>query len=75
MNCKEYQSLLPQEKTEYIGKLLHSVQSDSKLFEVGQRIIKAATKAKLFEGVEIAAPDWEFTPPDETILNEQNQTD
>lgn len=64
-NCKEFQDLLPKEKAEYVGRLIHSCQSDTKLYEAGLRIIKAATKAKLFEGVAIHPPDWDNVPPDE----------
>jgi len=62
MNCHEFTNLLPKEKTEYIGSLIHACQSDSKLYEMGLRIIKQATKKGLFEGVSIHPPDWDNVP-------------
>lgn len=57
-NCKEYQELTPFEKKEYIGSLIHAVQSDPNLFKEGQRIINKAIARGLFEGVIInAAPE------------------
>ena len=52
-NCGEYLLLTPKERTEYIGMLIHACQSDAKYFEMGQRIIKAATRKGIFEGVTI----------------------
>ena len=66
-NCKEYQDLLPKEKAEFIGMLVHCVQSDSELFETGQRLIKKAIKKKLFEGIVIHPPDWNNVPPDDVV--------
>lgn len=54
MNCGEYLLLTPKERTEYIGRLIHSCMSDSLLFAAGQKIIKSAEKKGLFEGVIIA---------------------
>ena len=53
MNCKEFQDMIPKERTEYIGELIHACMSDSKFFSVGKKIIKDATKMGLFAGVKI----------------------
>lgn len=53
MNCKEFQDMIPKERTEYIGELIHACMSDSKFFSVGKKIIKDATKMGIFEGVTI----------------------
>lgn len=53
-NCGEYLLLTPKERTEYIGKVLHAVMSDSTLFEAGKMIIRKAERKGLFEGVVIA---------------------
>jgi len=54
MNCPEFQTMIPKERTEYIGSLVHACMSDSKLFAMGERIIKQAIRKGLFEGVVIA---------------------
>lgn len=51
MICKEFDELTPQEKTTYIGQLVHSVQSDSELFKTGQMLISVAKKKGLFDNV------------------------
>ena len=62
MICKEYEHLAPHERQQYIGKLLHSCMSHSKLFLYGQRIIEAAESIGVLDGVEIAPENYSFTP-------------
>ena len=57
MVCKEFDSLSPKEKTEYIGQVVHSIQSDSALFEIGKEIIRLGEIKGLFEGVTILPTD------------------
>lgn len=52
-NCGEYLLLTPKERTEFIGKVLHAVMSDSLMYAAGQRIIKLAEKKGLYTGVTI----------------------
>lgn len=63
MNCPEFQELIPKEKTEYIGMVLHACMSHEKFYSIGLKIIKDATKMGLFQGVQINPP----TNPD--IIN------
>lgn len=65
--CTEFQNLLPKEKAEYVGMLVHACQSDSELFETGKKLIAKAIKRKLFDGVSIHPPDWNNVPPDDSI--------
>lgn len=51
MICAEFDQLSPQEKTEYIGKLVHAVQSDSHFFKLGTLLIRDAKKEGLFDNV------------------------
>lgn len=67
MNCNEFQELLPREKTEFIGSLIHACQSDSQLFLRGQNIIKAAQKKGLFDGVAIHPEDWDSVPVNQIL--------
>jgi hypothetical protein len=53
MLCPGYQKLLPREKRDYIGELLHAVQSDDELFELGSEIIQVAYRRGIFDGVKI----------------------
>lgn len=55
MNCEKYLSLLPKEKMEMIGKIVHGLQSDNEIFNKVEALIKLAEKKKLFEGVVINA--------------------
>jgi hypothetical protein len=43
MNCLSYRLLTPKEKTEFIGQLLHVVQSDEYSFSKAKKIIQRAT--------------------------------
>lgn len=66
MNCDNYQMLLPKEKIELVGKLIHAIQSDNEIFNRAEALIKLAEKKKLFEGVKInPAPQ----PDNETNTN------
>lgn len=56
MICTEFDELSPKEKTEYIGALVHSVQSDSDLYSMGQEIINMAKMKGLFDRVVILPP-------------------
>lgn len=62
MICSEFDKLTAMEKSVYIGELVHSVQSDSGLFERGKTIIEAAKEYGLFEKVTILPPTEEFKP-------------
>ena len=42
MLCKEFEELLPIEKTEMVGKIVHAIQSSTEAFKDGQRLIKKA---------------------------------
>lgn len=53
MNCHEYSELTPPEKIEFVGKLVHACLNDSKLYQMGQRIITTAEKKGLYQGVTI----------------------
>ena len=66
MNCVEFQDLIPKERTEFIGELVHACMSDSKLYEMGQKIIRAAIRKGLFDGVTIN-PIEEITPEPNNI--------
>lgn len=51
--CTQYMELTPKERTEYIGKLLHSVQSSNELFMAGKRLIDKGERLGLYEGITI----------------------
>jgi hypothetical protein len=53
MICEEFDKLTPKEKTEYIGQVVHSIQSDPALFEMGKEIIRIGTIKGLFDRVTI----------------------
>lgn len=53
MNCDEFIKLTPIEKSNYIGSIAHCCMNDSKLFEIGMKMIKRGVKMGLFENVEI----------------------
>lgn len=53
MLCKEFEELLPIEKTEMVGKIVHAIQSSTEAFKDGQRLIKKAELLGLYEGVTI----------------------
>lgn len=53
MLCNEYMRLTPKEKRDYIGELIHAVQSDVEYFEKGLEIILLAYNKGLFDGVTI----------------------
>ena len=53
MNCTTYQKLTPKEKVEFIGKIVHAIQSSEYCFQLGEQIIKVGENQKVFEGVTI----------------------
>lgn len=53
MNCEKFMCLSPVERIELIGKIVHAIQSDDKLFAEGQKIVKRAETLGLFNGVTI----------------------
>jgi hypothetical protein len=59
MICEEFEKLTPKEKTEFIGQVVHSIQSDSALYCMGQEIIRLGQIKGLFEGVTILPNDIE----------------
>jgi hypothetical protein len=59
MICDEFEKLTPKEKTEFIGQVVHSIQSDSGLYSMGQEIIRLGKIKGLFEGVTILPEDTE----------------
>lgn len=66
MNCDKYQKLVPREKSQFIGLLLHAVQNDDEFFELGALIINKAENKGTFENVTILpAPIQE--PPSENF--------
>jgi stalled ribosome rescue protein Dom34 len=55
-NCKEFQELSVKEKWEYVGKVVHSIQNDSRLFAIGCDIINRAEKSGVLDDVLINPP-------------------
>lgn len=53
MICQKFDELTPKEKTEYIGAVVHAVQSSDNLYSMGQEIIRLGNLAGLFDGVKI----------------------
>lgn len=56
MICESFDLLSHKEKIEFIGKLVHSVQSDNNLFIVGQSIIRQAEETGILDDVVINPP-------------------
>lgn len=56
MNCDNYTNLLPKERIDMIGKLIHATQSSNEIFNRAKVLIKQAEKMGLFEGVTINPP-------------------
>ena len=65
MDCPEYQRLLPKEKVEFVGMLLHACQSHSTFYEAAQKIIRRANKLGVYEGVAIQPDNWSPVPESE----------
>lgn len=61
MNCTNYLDLSPQEKINFIGKMIHAIQSDNEIFNRAEILIKKADKQGIFDGVTINPPT---TTPD-----------
>jgi hypothetical protein len=57
MICEEFEKLTPKEKTEFIGKVVHAIQSSTKLYLMGKEIIGLGEIQGLFEGVKILPRD------------------
>lgn len=51
MICNKYQSLEGFDRSLYIAKLLHAVQSSDELFEIGEKIIELALVRGFYEKV------------------------
>ena len=51
--CKKYEELTPFERVEFIGKLVHAVQSDDNLFFAAKCLIDTGQDLGVFEGVTI----------------------
>ena len=67
MNCVEYLELTPRERADYLGELIHSCQSDSKFFSLGEKIIRSAKRKGLFKDTIIQPEDWSHTPANDWI--------
>ncbi len=57
MNCINYQTLTPKEKTDFIGKLLHAAQSDNGIFLSCEVLIQEAEQKGIYDGVIINPPN------------------
>ena len=53
MLCKKYDSLTHLQKITMIGELVHSIQSDDAIFELGNEMIKLAFAKGIFDKVKI----------------------
>lgn len=53
MICQKFENLTPVQKVTYIGELIHAVQSNDHLMELGQSIIDLAISMGIFDGVTI----------------------
>lgn len=53
MLCLNYQKLTPKERRDFIGEIVHCVQEDDELYELGKEIIRLGYKWGMFEGVTI----------------------
>lgn len=51
--CKNYEELTPFERVEFIGKLVHAVQSDEQAFNSANTIIGYSEENGVFDGVTI----------------------
>lgn len=51
MICDKFDSLTHKEKIDFIGKLVHSVQSDGHLFIIGQAVIRQAEERGILDDV------------------------
>jgi hypothetical protein len=60
MICEKYAALSIKEKIEYVGKLLHGVQSLNAMFDEGAKIINVAESIGLYEDVKFGS-DVELT--------------
>jgi hypothetical protein len=58
-NCKQYQSMTPHEKIEFIGKLVHLVTNDETSFSRAKGMILRGDVQGLFEDVIINPSTYE----------------
>lgn len=61
MICDKFDSLTHKEKIDFIGKLVHSVQSDGQLFIIGQAVIRQAEERGILDDV-IINPETQPMP-------------
>lgn len=64
MNCKSFQSLTPQEASEFLGELIIPVQYSDGLFLIGQDIVEVARRKGIYEKAKVIT---------ETELSEGNE--
>lgn len=67
--CPEFETLIPQERVETVGKTIHILQCSTKYYNKIQALIKAAEKEGLFTGITINPPT---TPPVELNNNKND---
>lgn len=58
-NCENYQRLLPMERYEFVGKVVHALQNDNQSFHVMTAIVNDAQKRGVFNDVIINPPTEE----------------
>lgn len=63
MLCDKYMRLSPQERSLFIGNLLHAAQSDDNIFQSAEELINLAERKGLFDGVTIM--------PEREIINNE----
>jgi hypothetical protein len=67
--CEKYNTLSHRERIDYIGKLLHSVQSDNQLYIIGQAIIRQAENNGILDDV-VINPQVDQSRHDESDISE-----
>jgi len=68
-NCEKYQALTPIEKITFIGELIHAAQSDNKVFDMANDLIKLAIIKGVFDGVTINPIIEKITTNDREPIN------
>lgn len=58
MICKNYETLSPKERTEFIGQLLHAVQNDNRAFNTCKMLVSVSEKLGVFTGIKINPDDF-----------------
>lgn len=51
--CESFEKLTPLERSNFVGAVVHLIQSDESYYLIGQRMIKSGNKKGLFIGVKI----------------------